>query len=207
MNTKKYPRTFHLPNSLGVTSDDKIGDVNNLLGKEVVVLEKLDGECTAIYPNGQYHARSEDGYGYPWQSAMINEVLPLLYNEHGCILSDSQRMYGENMYAKHSIEYKDLRSWFYVFSLFDGDICLPWDDVEALPFEKPTVFYRGPFDSKVLEELNKTLDFTKVEGYVVRLTSAFHIDEFSSSVLKYVRSGHVTTDSHWRETWTPNSKR
>lgn len=46
---KKYPRTFHLPFSEGVQSDDKImKDLSSLEGKEVIVTYKMDG--------GKYHS-------------------------------------------------------------------------------------------------------------------------------------------------------
>ena len=40
----KYNRSFHLNFSPGATSDDKIADnINNLIGREIVITEKLDG--------------------------------------------------------------------------------------------------------------------------------------------------------------------
>jgi len=52
----KYPRTAHLPWSPGADDDDIIIDtVDSFVGKEVVVTEKMDGECldqdTIIYTN------------------------------------------------------------------------------------------------------------------------------------------------------------
>ena len=42
----KYPRTSHLPWSLGSTDDDKmLQSVDHFIGQEVVVTVKLDGEC------------------------------------------------------------------------------------------------------------------------------------------------------------------
>ena len=39
----KFPRTYHLPFSPGVGSDDKIiSSLESLLGKEVVVTEKME---------------------------------------------------------------------------------------------------------------------------------------------------------------------
>jgi hypothetical protein len=37
------------------------------------------------------------------------------------------------------------------------------------------------------------------EGYVVRLTDSFHLDEFKNVVAKYVRANHVQTDERWDE--------
>ena len=54
----KYPRTLHVPWSIGVTSDDRV--LQNMDGfetQEVVVLEKLDGENTSLYKEA-IHARS-----------------------------------------------------------------------------------------------------------------------------------------------------
>jgi len=42
----KYPRTSHLPWSLGSTNDDKIlQSIDHFIDREVVVTVKLDGEC------------------------------------------------------------------------------------------------------------------------------------------------------------------
>jgi len=41
----KYPKTFHLPWSLGLRSDDKrLKDLSRFINQEVVVTEKVDGE-------------------------------------------------------------------------------------------------------------------------------------------------------------------
>lgn len=45
MSYIKYPRTFHLPWSLGATSDDKVlKNVDHFEGTCVVITEKMDGE-------------------------------------------------------------------------------------------------------------------------------------------------------------------
>ena len=57
----KYPRTFHLDFSPGVSNDDKvIENYNSLEGKEIVVTTKLDGENTSLYSD-YLHARSKIG--------------------------------------------------------------------------------------------------------------------------------------------------
>ena len=53
----KYPITYHLPFSLGRTSDDKtLCDTDHFVGMEVVVTEKYDGENSSVYSDG-FHAR------------------------------------------------------------------------------------------------------------------------------------------------------
>ena len=63
---KKYGRTYHLPQSPGVTSDDKVlRDLSVLAAaEEVIFTEKMDGENTTIYNDG-CHARSPDSGYHP----------------------------------------------------------------------------------------------------------------------------------------------
>lgn len=58
---KKYGRTFHLPQSPGATSDDKIMSSVDALSAadEVIFTEKMDGENTTIHSLG-CHPRSID---------------------------------------------------------------------------------------------------------------------------------------------------
>lgn len=56
----KYPRTLHLPWSLGSTSDDKfMSNVEHFNGKRIIITEKMDGENTNMYSD-KIHARSID---------------------------------------------------------------------------------------------------------------------------------------------------
>lgn len=50
--TRKYPRTYHMPFSEGLTNDDrKVPEEwwSYLSGKTLVLTEKLDGENTSIF--------------------------------------------------------------------------------------------------------------------------------------------------------------
>lgn len=54
----KYPRTYHLPWSPGLTDDDRMLPSTKVFeGKQVVVTEKMDGENTTMYRD-YMHARS-----------------------------------------------------------------------------------------------------------------------------------------------------
>ena len=60
-NLVKYPRTMHLPWSLGLTNDDKkIACLDAFIGQRVIVTEKMDGENTSMYSD-YIHARSLNG--------------------------------------------------------------------------------------------------------------------------------------------------
>jgi predicted kinase len=191
---KHYPRTPHLPWSPGATADDeRTTDLSGLAGREVVVTEKLDGENTTLYRDG-LHARSLDSAHHP-SRAWVKSL-------HGTVagaIPEGWRVCGENMYARHSLGYDDLDSWFYVFSVWAGDRCLSWDATvrfaTSLGIPVPKVLWRGVFDERVLRRLR--LDLTKQEGYVVRAADSFTVGEFRHRVAKWVRTGHVQTDQHW----------
>jgi len=204
----KYPRTLHLPWSPGRSGDDKVlKSVECFVGKEVVVTEKLDGENTTIYQD-YCHARSLDGKHHPSRSPIKN-----LQSQIGYLLPPNIRVCGENVYAKHSIGYDNLDSPFYVFSVWDREVCLSWDETlewcEKLGQPSVPVLYRGEFDQDAILKLwNGGSQFGEMgEGYAVRVSDSFSMSEFQTSLAKYVREDHVQTDKHWKATWTPNGMR
>ncbi|NUS58441.1 MAG: AAA family ATPase [Streptomycetaceae bacterium] len=190
-----YPRTGHVPWSPGATADDvRAGDLAGLVGREVVVTEKLDGENTTLYADG-LHARSVDSAHHPsraWVKGLQGRV--------GAGIPAGWRICGENMYARHSLAYDALDSWFYGFSVWDdADRCLPWDAtvrfLRRLGIPAPPVLWRGVFDERALRKL--PLDTQRQEGYVVRTVDGFPRDEFGHRIAKWVRARHVQTDTHW----------
>ncbi|MGJ5833467.1 RNA ligase family protein [Streptomyces ossamyceticus] len=190
-----YPRTRHLPWSPGASSDDlRVTDLSGLRGREVVVTEKLDGENTTLYADG-LHARSLDSAHHPsrtWVKALQARVGPSI--------PEGWRVCGENMFARHSLAYEDLESWFYGFSVWDAEgRCLDWDRtvrfLRGLGVPVPRVLWRGEFDERALRALR--LDLGRQEGYVVRVADGFGAAEFGARVAKWVRAGHVRTDTHW----------
>ncbi|MFF2942364.1 RNA ligase family protein [Streptomyces niveus] len=189
-----YPRTVHVPWSPGVGSDDvRGGDLDGLRGREVVVTEKMDGENTTLYRDG-LHARSLDSGHHPsraWVKALQGRI--------GALIPDGTRVCGENLYARHSIAYEELESWFYGFSVWDGEWCLGWDEtvrvLRRLGIPAPRVLWRGVFDERALRGLK--LDPARQEGYVVRTVEGFVREEFGRRLAKWVRPHHVQTDTHW----------
>ncbi|MFE6663047.1 RNA ligase family protein [Streptomyces sp. NPDC057697] len=192
-----YPRTAHLPWSPGATSDDvRIADLAALTGREVVVTEKLDGENTTLYADG-LHARSLDSAHHPsrgWVKALQGRI--------GARIPDGWRVCGENMFARHSIPYENLESYFHGFSVWDGERCLDWDRtvefLRELGIPAPPVLWRGVFDARAQKALRALrLDTARQEGYVVRPADGFGAADFGRLVAKWVRPGHVRTDTHW----------
>lgn len=197
-NIYKYPRTFHLPWSPGASSDDKmLKSVDCFKGKKVVVTEKMDGENTTLY-NNFIHARSIEGYS-------SHESRSWMKTFHASICHDipeNYRICGENLFAKHSIEYNDLTSYFQGFSIFnDKNICLSWKETleyfELLNITPVKTLFEDNFD--VLENTLKNYIMPSyTEGYVVRLYDEFKYSDFSRSCAKYVRKNHVQTNDHWK---------
>lgn len=195
----KYPRTMHLPWSRGYTDDDKIlRNTDHFKGQEVVITEKMDGENTTMYPDF-IHARSLDSKDHP-----SRHYVKTLHGGIKYLIPEGYRLCGENVYAKHSLSYSALPSYFMLFSVWNElNECLSWDETEEwaerLGLVTVPVLYRGIWD----EEAAKAC-YTKQsgcggeqEGYVVRLASAFAYDDFKHSAAKYVRKNHVQTDEHW----------
>lgn len=193
----KYPRTFHLPSSQGATNDDKIlRDTSHFVGKRVVITEKRDGENSSLYRD-HFHARSLDSRNHPSRN--------WLKNFHGQIKSDipeGYRVCGENLYAKHSIEYNNLSSYFECFSIWnENNVCLGWEDTvewcDVIGIELVPVWYIGVWDDANIENIATDVVCNGGEGIVVRLEGEFHYDDFGVSVAKWVRANHVQTDKHW----------
>ncbi len=194
---KKYGRTFHLPTSPGVGSDDKIiQDLTHLQGAdEVVFTEKMDGENTTIFAGG-CHARSPDS-GYhasrDWVKAYAAGISPSL--------SGDERIVGEYLFAQHSVAYDDLASYFLGFAWIVDNEVQGWDETlgrfEDLGVKPVPVLQRGRFDDAAIKSVLDLLDLENQEGFVVRSVSPFFESDMATHVAKYVREGHVQSDTHW----------
>ena len=195
---RKYPRTMHLEWSENLQNDDRrLLTEKYFEGEEVIVTEKLDGENTTMTADS-VHARSLDSGNHP-SRAWVKQLHGRIRHE---IPVDFQ-VCGENVFAIHSIEYRNLETYFYVFNIWERGTCLGWDDTveyaTALDLKMVRVLWRGLWDRKKLMALAQELDEEHCEGYVVRVTRAFDAHEFSRVVGKYVRKAHVRTSTHWME--------
>jgi hypothetical protein len=196
-NHVKYPRTPHLDWSEKLSNDDRmLESLSPFLRKEVVVTLKMDGENTTLY-NDHIHARSLDSAHHPsrdWVKGLWGDIK---YN-----IPDDWRICGENMFAKHTIHYHNLTTYFYVFSIWSNDVCLSWNDTlewcNLLGLTHVPVLYRGTFDYDTIRNLyKKEHDGDPCEGYVMRLASEFSYEEFGKSLAKFVSSQFQIGDPHW----------
>jgi hypothetical protein len=197
----KYPRTLHLPWSPGKTKDDKVlKNTDQFIGKIVTVTEKMDGENTNLY-NVYSHARSMDSRDHESRHWVKKFHSTFKYN-----IPELWRVCGENVYAKHSIYYNELLSYFYMFSIWNQDnYCLSWEETqewaELLNIPLVPVLYQGIYNEDIIKKC-----FTGIskcggeqEGYLVRVTEKFHYKDFGNNIAKFVRADHVQTGEHWLE--------
>lgn len=220
----KYPRTFHLPWSPAAAEaeDDRVMETlstpsgvllpgffscppgvslasatpDEVTPVEVVVTEKMDGENTTMYSD-HIHARSLESRSHSSQDWVKNLWASIRFE-----IPYGWRVCGENLFARHSVAYDDLESFFMVFSIWDEhNRALPWDETvewaKLLGLETVPVLYRGPFDQDVVQKLWVPPLSERAEGYVVRVTDGFPLSEFPYRVGKFVRSGFVAGRPHW----------
>lgn len=192
----KYPRTPHFPWSPGKTRDDRvIEDPNIFLGRKVVVTTKMDGENSTLYSD-HIHARSLDSKDHE-----SRHWIKGLHRQISYLIPRGWRICGENLYAKHSIHYKKLPSYFMVFSIWNNkNECIAWDETlelcDSFGLEHVPTLYIGYWEGSTPKILEETLGDND-EGYVVRMYKSFHYDDFENNVAKFVRENHVQTDKHW----------
>lgn len=152
--------------------------------------------CTTIYPD-YIHARSIDGRSHPTRDWVKNFWSTIKFD-----IPSHYRICGENLFAKHSILYDNLETYFYGFSIWnDRNICLSWDETlewfSLLGITSVPVLYHGIWNESLIKQLyNEKTMWSKQEGYVVRIADSFSYFQFKNSVAKYVRSSHVQTAQH-----------
>ena len=156
----------------------------------------MDGENTSLYRD-YIHARSIDGRSHP-----SRDWVKQFWSTISADIPEGWRVCGENLYAKHSIHYMTLPTYFMGFSIWDEkNVCLGWDETlewfTLMGITPVPVLYDGVFDEVIIRQLWNKKDWDKQEGYVVRLADSIPYGDFRHKVAKFVRGGHVQTVKHW----------
>jgi hypothetical protein len=123
----KYPRTFHLAGSRLQPGDDGMGDVplSTIAGRHVVIEEKIDGANAGLSFDdaGRLYLQSRGHYltGGPrekhftlfkqWANAHAADLFDLLGSRYV--------VYGEWLYARHTVYYDLLPHYFLEFDVLD----------------------------------------------------------------------------------------
>jgi hypothetical protein len=189
-------------------ADDKtLLDTSNFEGQDIVLTAKMDGENTTLYSDG-LHARSLDSGHHP-----SREWVKGLWGRMGYMIPEGMRVCGESLYARHTVPYSNLRDFFYVHSIWEEEQCLSWDETEEwaelLGLQLVPVIWKGKWDEeKVRATPTGEVEGDPCEGYVVRLSRRFFLEDFSKSVAKFVRADFQIPGEHWMfQKITPNEIR
>jgi hypothetical protein len=202
--SQKYPRIPHLPWSPGTAPDDRrLPDTTSLLDHPLVITEKLDGSnlCMTsdeVFARTHAHAPKHPSFD------MAKRVWAGIRSQIPAGLS----VFGEWLYAKHSIQYRSLPGFFVVFGVRDDTTGAwhPWDRTVELAAEltlpAAPVLWTGEAgtDAELRDCVERLVSQPSTfggnrEGVVVRLAGP--ITDCDVSIAKWVRAGHVQTDDHW----------
>lgn len=123
----KYPRTQHIEGSGLQPGDEDMGVVpfRALAGRYLVVEEKMDGANSAVSfsPEGHLLLQSRGHYLVGGEREKHFHLLKAWATRYTAelrdVLTDRYIMYGEWLYAKHSIFYTNLPHYFLEFDLYD----------------------------------------------------------------------------------------
>jgi hypothetical protein len=155
----KYPRTNHIEGS-GIQKGDEdlsVIPLREFSGRYLVVEEKMDGANSAVsfseegklllQSRGHYLLGGEREKHFHLLKAWANRYAGELWE----VLGDYYVMYGEWLYAKHTVFYTDLPHYFMEFDIFDkvNEVFLSTERRQELlkgaPFVAPVlVLYEGP---------------------------------------------------------------
>lgn len=219
-NVPKMPSMKHLPWSQEEARQQKWleeSDVKYMFEDEdVVILEKMDG-ANACMTSDKVYARSHSGEPHreEWDYLKKQHREELMH-----LIPEDLAIFGEYLYARHSIKYEDLPSYFLVFGVYSKSTMTwyDWDTTKAvaekLGLQTVPELWRGKFIHgskywKLMPEGKSKYGDTR-EGYVLRKRKAFEQRHLDRSMAKCVRENHVQTEElHWRkggETETNNLK-
>lgn len=207
MTSPKYPRTPHLPYSPGGTSDDRrISSVKSFLGTPVVLTEKMDGSNVCLETHACFARSHASSPNHPSFDA-FKACHAVVKNR----IPAGIQVFGEWLFAKHSIAYNDLPSYFMAFGVRDINkgSWASWAEVELWADElgvpsvpvlaRDLTFTSDRALQKAVEGFasQPSLLGEAREGIVIRLADEFPDALFEKSVAKWVRSNHVSCSDHW----------
>lgn len=184
---KKYPRTPHLEGSRLQPGDEDLSQVpfSYIKGKHLVVEEKIDGANTAISfdENGNLLLQSRGHYltgGYRERHYNLMKQWANIHQDAFFdVLGTRYIMYGEWMYAKHTVYYDKLPHYFLEFDIFDREeqiflsTARRHEMLKNLPVVSVPVLQEGTFQRKedILSLLGKSLYISENKMETLRKTS------------------------------------
>ncbi len=218
-NFFKFPRTPHLFDLGAATRDDLILSGNDLTtffasaaGKTITMEEKIDGanmgfsineegrvlaQNRSHYVDSKYHPQFQKLGSYIFQNQADLEF----------ILCEGKRiLYGEWLYARHSIHYTKLPDYFIAFDIFDIDEKRFLDrqtfhallDQTSIAYIKPLVQDCQAYNSReALTNLIKTTRSRFSEHLIEGVYFRWDQDGRLKTRAKLVRQDFIAGNDHW----------
>lgn len=162
----KYPRTPHLFGSRGTSDDKHLGEresIRFLADGSLIVEEKIDGTNVGIhFASGEMFLQCRGhliGEGMHAQYDLFKQWTMVKRGVLEERLGERFILYGEWMYAKHSIHYRELPHYFFEFDIYDKEAgvfltlekrteLLDGTEIETVP-----IVHRGSLKRSDLERL------------------------------------------------------
>ncbi len=230
-NFVKYPRTPHLFGARGTDDDKRLGEKPSLKlisDDSLIVEEKIDGTNVGIHfaDNGDLvlqcrgHLITEGMHPQydlfkQWANAKRFDLEQCLENKF--------ILFGEWVYAKHSIRYRKLSHYFFEFDIYnkESELFLTLDDrlelLEDTGIETVPIVHRGAIGRDALQSLIGPSQFSSefdnpTTGQVDHLMEGLYVrtecDGCVSARAKMVRPEFVEKvkqSNHWQhEAMVPN---
>jgi hypothetical protein len=220
----KYPRTPHLFGSKGTDDDKHMGEAEShrfLSDKSLIMEEKLDGTNVGI------HFTTQGDMVLQCRGHLITEGMHPqydLFKQWAAVkrpvleerLEDRYILFGEWLYARHSIHYRRLPHYFFEFDIYDKEIedflslvrrlaLLEGINVQTVPVinagslnRKRLVSLIGPsrFDSQFANPLTGQTDHL-MEGLYLR-TEANGVVTGRAKFVRFEFVEKVKQSEHWQ---------
>jgi hypothetical protein len=227
----KYPRTPHLFGSKGTDDDRHLGKKASealIADASLVVEEKIDGTNAGIHfaSSGRMVLQCrghEITEGMHPQYDLFKQWTSVKRAVLEAMLEDRFILYGEWVYAKHSVHYRALPHYFFEFDIWDKDArCFLTLErrlamLEGTGIETVPVIHRGAANGELLRRLVGPSAFDGIfdnpltgepdnlmEGLYVRTESATQVTARAKMVrVEFVEK--VKQSEHWQhQTMVPN---
>lgn len=201
----KYPKTPYLNFSPSYDKTDRYINTKDLINKPLSVTVKKDGSCITMTKE---ICGARNGYeaDHPSFNMLKQRHAILKHN-----IPEGIQLFGEWLYAKHSIHYIDslaLQDYLEIFAVYDQteQLFLGQDDVKNLcnklnlisVTQLASICYATEWEliGEITALAEKAIARGE-EGVVVKSIYPYHFSQFSINVAKYVKSNFVPGSSCW----------
>lgn len=209
----KYPTTPYLPFSPQWQSPESAKDDNAylenidcFLNAPIIITIKMDGSNVQMTKE-LIAARN----GTVADHKSFDYLKSLHAQKYSYLIPDDIEVFGEWLYAKHSIHYTEklsLPNYLQIFSIYNMKQRMwgSWNDVKnmsnilnvpTVPIIKEEIYKKDWELIRDVSNIAKDVIKQGHEGVVIRINYPFHYEQFSDHIAKYVRPNHVQTDDHW----------